>query len=123
MVLEQVDTLVATGRSIGRGETGHLSVGFCTSISAGNLRTTLLDFRTRFPRIELAIAERPRTLLMNALGAEHSTFSSLRATRHHRTTRRSGSGANASSLHCLRITLWRRATRFIGPIFATKPYY
>jgi DNA-binding transcriptional LysR family regulator len=56
MVLEQVDTLVATGRSIGRGETGHLSVGFCTSISAGNLRTTLLDFRTRFPRIELAIA-------------------------------------------------------------------
>ena len=67
MVLEQVDTLVATGRSIGRGETGHLSVGFCTSISAGNLRTTLLDFRTRFPRIELAIAERPRTLLMNAL--------------------------------------------------------
>jgi len=67
MVLEQVDALVATGRSIGRGEAGRISVGFCTSISAGNLRTTLLDFKKRFPHIELTTTERPRTLLINAL--------------------------------------------------------
>ncbi len=67
MVLEQIDALVATGRSIGRGEAGRLSIGFCTSISAGNLRSTLLDFKKRFPHIEIATTERPRALLMNAL--------------------------------------------------------
>lgn len=67
MVLEQVDALVATGRSNGRGETGRISVGFCTSISAGNLRATLIDFKKRFPQIEIATVERPRIPLMNAL--------------------------------------------------------
>lgn len=67
MVLEQVDALAATGRSIGRGEAGRISVGFCTSISAGNLRSTLLDFKRRFPHVELATTERPRGLLLNAL--------------------------------------------------------
>jgi DNA-binding transcriptional LysR family regulator len=67
IVLEQVDTLVATGRSNGRGEAGLISVGFCTSISAGNLRATLLDFKRRFPHIDLATVERPRIRLMNAL--------------------------------------------------------
>ncbi|MGY3465472.1 DNA-binding transcriptional LysR family regulator [Bradyrhizobium sp. LM6.11] len=67
IVLEQVDALVATGRSNGRGEAGRISVGFCTSISAGNLRATLLDFRRRFPHIDLATVERPRIRMMNSL--------------------------------------------------------
>jgi DNA-binding transcriptional LysR family regulator len=67
VVLEQVDALVATGRSSGRGEAGRISVGFCTSISTGNLRATLLDFKRRFPHIDLATVERPRSRLMNAL--------------------------------------------------------
>lgn len=67
IILEQVDALVATGRSSGRGEAGRISVGFCTSISAGNLRATLLDFKRRFPDVELATVERPRARLMNAL--------------------------------------------------------
>lgn len=67
IVLEQVDALVATARSNGRGEAGRISVGFCTSISAGNLRATLLDFKRRFPHIDLATVERPRIRLMNAL--------------------------------------------------------
>ena len=67
IVLEQVDALVATGRSNGRGEAGRISVGFCTSISTGNLRATLLDFKRRFPHIDLATVERPRTRLMNGL--------------------------------------------------------
>ncbi|UPJ53879.1 LysR family transcriptional regulator [Bradyrhizobium sp. 200] len=67
MVLEQIDTLVLTAKSDSRRETGHLSVGFCTSISAGNLRATLLDFKRRFRDIEIATMERSRARLMAAL--------------------------------------------------------
>jgi DNA-binding transcriptional LysR family regulator len=67
LILEQVDVLVATAKSNGRGEAGRLSIGFCTSISAGNLRATLTEFRNRLPRIELATVERSRTRLATAL--------------------------------------------------------
>ncbi|SED23795.1 LysR family transcriptional regulator [Bradyrhizobium erythrophlei] len=67
VILEQLDALVATGRSIGRGQTGRISVGLYTSISAGNLRNNLIDFRKRFPHLELGITERPRAHLLNAL--------------------------------------------------------
>ncbi|MHC2377965.1 LysR family transcriptional regulator [Bradyrhizobium liaoningense] len=67
MILEQVDTLVVTGRAAGRGDTGRLSIGFCTSISAGNLRASLVEFRQRSPQVELAAVERSRTRLVNAL--------------------------------------------------------
>ncbi|MDH2352217.1 LysR family transcriptional regulator [Bradyrhizobium sp. SSUT112] len=66
-ILEQVDTLVATAQSSGLGEAGHLSIGFCNSMSAGNLRATLLEFKSRHPQIELAAVERSRTHLATAL--------------------------------------------------------
>ncbi len=67
LILEQVDVLVATAKSNGRGEAGRLSIGFCTSISAGNLRTALIEYKNRFPRIELATFERSRARLATAL--------------------------------------------------------
>jgi DNA-binding transcriptional LysR family regulator len=67
LILEQVDVLVVTAKSNERGEAGRLSIGFCTSISTGNLRTTLTEFRNRHPRIELATVERSRTRLATAL--------------------------------------------------------
>lgn len=67
LILEQVDVLVATANSNGRGEAGRLSIGFCTSISAGNLRATLTEFKNRHPRIELATVERSQTRLATAL--------------------------------------------------------
>ncbi len=66
-ILEEFETLIATARSTRNGETGRLSIGFCTSLSAGNLRASLLDFRQRFPQIELATVERRRTRLATAL--------------------------------------------------------
>ncbi|WP_368860690.1 LysR substrate-binding domain-containing protein [Bradyrhizobium sp. Arg816] len=42
-------------------------MGFCTSISAGNLRATLVEFSKHFPQIEFATIERSRLRLMCAL--------------------------------------------------------
>jgi DNA-binding transcriptional LysR family regulator len=67
MILDQVDTLVDTGISSGHGESGHLTMGFCTSISIGNLRATLGEFRKRLPQVELITAERSRLRLLTAL--------------------------------------------------------
>ncbi|MFB9266592.1 LysR family transcriptional regulator [Bradyrhizobium erythrophlei] len=67
LILEQVDALVETAGSNGRGDAGRISIGFCTSISAGNLRATLVEFKRCFPQIELATVERSRDRLMNAL--------------------------------------------------------
>jgi DNA-binding transcriptional LysR family regulator len=66
-VLEQIDVLVATTRASGRGDIGGLAVGFCTSLTAGNLRASLLDFKGRFPEIALATVERSRARLATAL--------------------------------------------------------
>lgn len=67
LILEQVDMLVETGRSGGRGDTGHLVIGFCTSMSAGNLRATIGELRNRLPQLELVTMERSRSRLMTAL--------------------------------------------------------
>ncbi|MGY4596944.1 DNA-binding transcriptional LysR family regulator [Bradyrhizobium sp. GM22.5] len=67
LVLEQVDTLVQTGRHSGRGDIGRISIGFNTSMSAGSLRATLMELKRRFPQIELATLERPRARLADAL--------------------------------------------------------
>jgi DNA-binding transcriptional LysR family regulator len=66
-MLEEFDALIATAKSAQRSETGRLAIGFCTSLSAGNLQVSLLEFRQRFPRIELATVERSRTRLATAL--------------------------------------------------------
>ncbi|WPO43222.1 LysR family transcriptional regulator [Tardiphaga sp. 42S5] len=67
VILEQVDALVASAQTNRRGETGRLAVGFCTSLSAGNLRKTLLEFKVHSPHIELVTVERSRTRLTTAL--------------------------------------------------------
>ena len=66
-ILEQMDALAAIAHSAGRGEAGRLTVGFYTSLSAGNLRATLLDYARRFPQIEVDMMESSRTRLVTAL--------------------------------------------------------
>jgi DNA-binding transcriptional LysR family regulator len=66
-VLEQMDTIVAATKANRRGEAGRLVVGFCTSLATGNLRATLLEFRKRFPEVELGTIERSRVRLVTAL--------------------------------------------------------
>lgn len=66
-ILEQMDTLVTNAHSAGRGEVGRLVIGFYTSLSAGNLRATLIDYAQRFPQIEIGVTESSRTRLYTAL--------------------------------------------------------
>jgi DNA-binding transcriptional LysR family regulator len=66
-VLEQMEMLVTTTRANGRGETGRLVVGFCSSLTAGNLRATFLDFKKHFPQVELGTVERSRARLATSL--------------------------------------------------------
>ena len=66
-ILEQMDSLEKSTRHAGRGEAGRLSVGFYTSLSAGNLRATLVDYETRFFQIDVCLKESSRTRLVTAL--------------------------------------------------------
>jgi DNA-binding transcriptional LysR family regulator len=66
-ILEEFETLIATAKSTRSGESGRLAIGFCTSLTAGNLQASLLEFKQKAPRIELAIVERSRTRLATAL--------------------------------------------------------
>ena len=50
-ILEQIDSLITTADRTSRGEAGRLTIGFHTSLSAGNLRATLLEFRQRVPSV------------------------------------------------------------------------
>ena len=66
-ILEQMDALVTGAYSAGRDEAGRLVIGFYTSLSAGNLRATLVDYAQRFPQMELGMVESSRTRLVTAL--------------------------------------------------------
>jgi len=66
-ILEQVDSLVTRAHRTGRGEAGRLAIGFYTSLTAGNLRATLVDYARRFPELELGMVEGSRARLVTAL--------------------------------------------------------
>jgi len=66
-ILEQVEALAARTQSTGRGEAGRLTVGFYTSLAAGNLRATLIDVSHRFPQLELEMFESSRSRLVTGL--------------------------------------------------------
>src|ERR1700736_2089767 len=66
-ILEQMDTLMASAHSAGRGEVGRLAIGFYTSLSAGYLRATIIDHAQRFPQIQVRMIERSLAQLTTAL--------------------------------------------------------
>ncbi|MCP3380205.1 LysR family transcriptional regulator [Bradyrhizobium sp. CCGUVB4N] len=66
-ILEQMDTVVARAKPEDREEYGRLVIGFSTSLTAGHLRATLLEYCSRFPQATLRILERSRSRLATAL--------------------------------------------------------
>ena len=51
-LIEETEMISARLKARSRGETGRLTVGVHASLTAGNLRATLLEYRRRFPDVE-----------------------------------------------------------------------
>jgi DNA-binding transcriptional LysR family regulator len=66
-ILDQMDTLVVSAYSTGRGEAGRLVIGFYTSLSVGNLRASLIEYAQKFPQITVGMVESSRNRLVTAL--------------------------------------------------------
>jgi len=66
-ILDEFESLVVNARANQIGAAGRLAIGFSTSLSVGNLRATLLDFKDRFPKVELATAEKSQSHLARML--------------------------------------------------------
>lgn len=68
-LVDGLDHMMASAKAAGRGEAGRLAVGFYTSLSAGNLRASLMEYARRFPQVEIRMVEGARTSLF--VGLEH----------------------------------------------------
>ena len=66
-VIEDVEAMTATAQAAGRGEAGRLTIGFYTSLSAGNLRATLLDYSRQFPEVAVCLYQDSRAGLFTAV--------------------------------------------------------
>lgn len=66
-VLSELQIVVDGAKAVGRGEAGYLTIGFYTSLSAGNLRASLVEFSRRFPQVEIGTVEGSRSRLFNGI--------------------------------------------------------
>ncbi len=66
-LVETVDHMAATAKDIGRGEAGQLAIGFYTSLSAGNLRASLMEYAARFPKVDIRTIEGARRCLFASM--------------------------------------------------------
>lgn len=51
-VLDETEAIIIRFKTRSEGGCGRLAIGIHTSLSAGNLRATFIDFRRRFPNVE-----------------------------------------------------------------------
>jgi DNA-binding transcriptional LysR family regulator len=61
------DKMVATMRAAGQGRAGGLGLGHNSSVSAGNLRATLMNWREAHPDVEVECVEADRSVLLAGL--------------------------------------------------------
>lgn len=66
-IMHDIDGITGLAKAGGRGEAGRLCLGFYNSLSAGNLRAALSEYRQRFPAVEIRTAEGARERLFNEL--------------------------------------------------------
>ena len=71
-LVEDVDHMVLSAKAAGSSAPDRLSIGFYTSLSAGNLRAILVEFTKRFPEVDVRLVEAERDRLLIAL--EHGTL-------------------------------------------------
>jgi DNA-binding transcriptional LysR family regulator len=68
-LVDGLNHMMASAKAAGRGEAGRLAIGFYTSLSAGNLRASLMEHARRFPQVEIRTVEGERASLF--MGLEH----------------------------------------------------
>lgn len=68
-ILTEVDNLANRARAMRNGDAGELTIGFCSSLTAGDLRYAIVEFQRRFPDVRLNGIERDRGFLHHALHA------------------------------------------------------
>ncbi|WP_454629271.1 LysR family transcriptional regulator [Bradyrhizobium cenepequi] len=66
-ILDELQSVVDGAKAVGRGEAGYLVIGFYTSLSAGNLRASLVEYGRRFPQVEISTVEGSRTRLFDGI--------------------------------------------------------
>jgi DNA-binding transcriptional LysR family regulator len=66
-MVANADRMVATTRAAGQGRAGLLMVGHNSSVSAGNLRATVLAWQSENPDVDFAIVEADRGALLAGL--------------------------------------------------------
>ncbi len=66
-VLDDLQTIVDRAKAVHRGEAGYLTIGFYTSLSAGNLRASLVEYCCRYPHVEIVTVEGPRARLFDGI--------------------------------------------------------
>ena len=56
-ILEEAEAITVRLKTRSRGESGRLTIGVHASLSTGNLRATLMEYRDRFPHGEIHIVD------------------------------------------------------------------
>jgi DNA-binding transcriptional LysR family regulator len=66
-MVASADKLVAMMRAASQGRAGGLMLGHNSSVSAGNLRATLISWRDAHPDVEVEYVEADRSVLLAGL--------------------------------------------------------
>ena len=66
-VLDELQIIIDGAKAAGCGEAGYLTIGFYTSLSAGNLRGALFDYAHRLPQVRISTVEDERSRLCAGL--------------------------------------------------------
>lgn len=66
-IVTDVDNLQTTARAVSYGEQGRLTVGYSSSLTAGNLKHCFSDYLTRFPDVQFDGVEAGPEKLLNCL--------------------------------------------------------
>ncbi len=56
-IVEEMEVIATRLKTRSRGESGRLTIGVHTSMSAGNLRATLIEHRSRFPDVQAQLVD------------------------------------------------------------------
>lgn len=67
-IVEETEAIAARLKTRSRGESGRLTIGVHASLSAGNLRATLIEHRRRFPGVQTYLVDGSSDQLVTDLG-------------------------------------------------------